>query len=196
MKDDFAITIYKRINSGDKVWTFNQFLFNKLPPQKLYQVNRSYQRVLGWLKRDFCQGKLSSKVNYEIKNYLNWLWNNGKLDVKPSSCNPHFRRLGDYLMYYDGTIRNVKTQNTTVNPSITESGYATFNGKLVHRLMAEAWLHNPDDKEFTEVNHKDKNRSNNNIANLEWVSHEDNILHRDGKSYHAAPRIFTESRQF
>ena len=32
--------------------------------------------------------------------------------------------------------------------------------------MAEAWLKNPDPDEYTEVNHKDKNRSTTNIAVL------------------------------
>ena len=72
-----------------------------------------------------------------------------------------------------------------------EEGYAVYGGKLVHRLMAEAWLRNADPKIFTEVNHKNKNRSDNSIENLEWVDHQNNILHRDGKEYESAPRYYT-----
>lgn len=44
----------------------------------------------------------------------------------------------------------------------------------VHRLVAEAFIENPDKKKC--VNHKDYNRTNNNIANLEWVTHSENAL--------------------
>jgi hypothetical protein len=53
------------------------------------------------------------------------------------------------------------------------------NGKpkdwLVARLVAITFLGDPPD-EFT-VNHKDGNRMNNNIDNLEWLSRADNIRH-------------------
>ena len=45
----------------------------------------------------------------------------------------------------------------------------------VHRLVAIAFLENPDNKKY--VNHKDNNPSNNHIDNLEWCSQQENILH-------------------
>ena len=45
----------------------------------------------------------------------------------------------------------------------------TFN---VHRLVAEAFLPNPDN--LPEVNHKDENRANCNLDNLEWCTSEYN----------------------
>lgn len=46
----------------------------------------------------------------------------------------------------------------------------------VHRLVAEHFLPEPKPNE-NEVNHKDGNKLNNCVDNLEWVSHRDNILH-------------------
>lgn len=43
---------------------------------------------------------------------------------------------------------------------------------LVHRLVAEAFLPNPNN--FNLINHKDENPSNNNIENLEWCNYEYN----------------------
>lgn len=47
--------------------------------------------------------------------------------------------------------------------------------KIVHRLVAEAFLDNPNN--YSEVNHKDLNKSNNYFANLEWCSREYNVNH-------------------
>ena len=46
---------------------------------------------------------------------------------------------------------------------------------LVHRLVAQAFLPNPESKEF--VNHIDNNGLNNSLQNLEWVTHAENMIH-------------------
>ena len=47
--------------------------------------------------------------------------------------------------------------------------------KSVHRIMAETFIPNPDNKPC--VNHKDRNRENFSLDNLEWVTYSENIIH-------------------
>lgn len=60
-----------------------------------------------------------------------------------------------------------------------------INGKVfrkyLHRIVAEAFLPNPNN--YSDVNHIDGNKSNNNINNLEWVSHQDNYKHAVEKGF-------------
>ena len=42
---------------------------------------------------------------------------------------------------------------------------------LVHRLVAKAFIPNPNPDQLCEVNHKDEDKANNTVDNLEWCSH-------------------------
>ena len=53
------------------------------------------------------------------------------------------------------------------------SGYG--DTLYVHRLLAEAYIPVIDKKTF--VNHKDGNKQNNLLSNLEWVTQQENLLH-------------------
>lgn len=59
---------------------------------------------------------------------------------------------------------------------------------LIHRLVAQAFIPNPDN--LPEVNHKDKNVKNNNVSNLEWCDRITNLY--DSYSTMSPTRNFVE----
>lgn len=82
-----------------------------------------------------------------------------------------------------------------MKPTKMPNGYLSqgfyFNGNhrqyYIHRLVAKAFLDNPDG--LPEVNHKDENKENNCVDNLEWCSHLHNMRYGSAKYKIAQARI-------
>lgn len=87
-------------------------------------------------------------------------------------------------LYQVSNLGNVKSlrynksnRQVILKPKLTKTGYCRvglhFRGVskdfYIHRLVAEAFLPNPDN--LPVVNHKDENKLNNNVENLEWCTY-------------------------
>ena len=46
---------------------------------------------------------------------------------------------------------------------------------LVHRIVAETFVDNPDSENNKDIDHIDNDKSNNKASNLQWLSHSDNM---------------------
>ena len=81
----------------------------------------------------------------------------------------------------NGTLQTYNSH--ILKPSITKKGYfyvvlykqSKSKHKYIHRLIDEHFIENPE--ELPCVNHKDANKLNNNITNLEWCTYKQNIQH-------------------
>ena len=87
-----------------------------------------------------------------------------------------------YTITSDGKVISYKFSKPRVMKTwFQKSGYENIklckNNKtyhfLIHRLVAEAFIPNPNN--LPEVNHKNKNHADNRVENLEWCSRVDNL---------------------
>jgi len=98
---------------------------------------------------------------------------------------------GFYQVSNTGKVRSVEHydrfgrlyKQVELKPHASRNGYLMLHLKaggkrkiaLVHRLVACAFIPNPDN--LSDVNHMDGNKANNNIDNLEWCTHSYNQCH-------------------
>lgn len=88
----------------------------------------------------------------------------------------------NYLINENGEVYSIKSKKY-IKPRINENNYLIIDlyknnirkTYKLHRLVAQAFLDNPDN--LPQVNHKDCNKLNNNISNLEWCTASQNTKH-------------------
>lgn len=99
-----------------------------------------------------------------------------------------------YFVNAEGDVISMKHKEPILLSPFLRHGYERVtlweNGKKfnvsVHRLVAMAFIDNPNG--YDEINHKDEDKTNNNVNNLEWCSHLYNIRYGTGTKRSAETR--------
>ena len=91
---------------------------------------------------------------------------------------------GEYYVSSWGRVKSYKNgKEIILKPGIHKNGYLlislsknkTAKTYHIHRLVAQAFIINENNK--LTVNHKDGDKKNNNVYNLEWMTHHENVQH-------------------
>ena len=104
------------------------------------------------------------EVYAPINGYDNYLISNkGRIISLKTNCNkPLFK---EKITHYDKDGYK----------KVTLSKKHKYKVCSVHRLVAQAFIPNPDNK--PQVNHIDEDKTNNHVSNLEWVTCKENVNH-------------------
>ena len=147
---------------------------NKLMP--MYKRNFYLRRLDGSYKTVSLKTLYRQCYNKEyciddIQDLPNEVWRNVVLDTNDDTSG--------YLVSNLGRVKSILGYKAIIlKETINESGYCVveIHGKpcRVHRLVAFAFIPN-DDKTKDTVDHRDNNRRNNKVTNLQWLSRLDNI---------------------
>lgn len=95
--------------------------------------------------------------------------------------------------------RKIPKQGKILKERITHNGYTRVQlgenkDRYIHRLVASAFIPNPD--KLPQINHKDENKRNNCVENLEWCTNKYNINYGTAKERISEKHSTRPIRQF
>lgn len=93
---------------------------------------------------------------------------------------------GKLKSFYAKNGRNMTTEGRLLKGKIDKDGYVeytisknkNYSCRRAHRLVAQAFIYNDDPLNKIQVNHKDGEKSNNHVSNLEWCDVPYNAQHK------------------
>jgi hypothetical protein len=148
----------------------------------LYEINENgivrnitSKRILSLRKNKYCLSKNSKLKNHTKSELLYKTFGNDKL--KDFVEIPGFQ---NYIINRNGEVYSLRTH--IIRKPHNNDGYMVIQltqdkkgfTQLIHRLLALSFIPNPNN--LLEVDHIDRNRSNNSLENLRWSNRVENCL--------------------
>jgi hypothetical protein len=159
--------------------------FDSISHAALWIIDNNLSKIRDKNRNSICI--VSSKICAVANNKRNFAYNfrwryiiNNESIINENWKEIPFEILGKNNYFVSDLGRFKNNKNIIKTNYSNDSGYIriAINKKLylLHRLIALTFLENPQNKEF--VNHKDGNKLNNSLSNLEWATCLENNLHK------------------
>lgn len=150
------------------------------PYQELYNRCDAFDRTLTSAELTIINGAYPEKVERFFNHFKSMENKYFTPSIEDIEWRPVKGYEGIYEVSSDGQVRRVsyllKPSNSFYGyPQLTLTKGGKNSNKPLHRLVAEAFHDNPENKPT--VNHKDGNKQNSHKDNLEWTTHSENSLH-------------------
>ena len=143
---------------------------------KLYELDKQIDKTekhnkssAKWFSNLSDDKKKIRNLKHQIKYYEKKTKDNNEMET--------WKAIKGYPNYEVSNLGNVRNKKGNVlKPEETERGYLRVNlfnnGKVkhhkIHRLVASTFI--PNENNFPQINHKDENKKNNKVDNLEWCT--------------------------
>lgn len=181
---------------------------NHKPKRGILQYNIRGKLIKKWqcindiLKKykNYTRTNINTNLRNASKTAYGFIWrykNNNKKSKIELKNDEIFKKIGlfensDLSDYNVSNYGNIKNKRGMIMQSrINHSGYKTIHLKNIktskrqqyeiNRLVAYIFISSHIKNKYLQVNHIDKNRTNNHYKNLEWITARENIIHAQGK---------------
>jgi hypothetical protein len=149
---------------------------------------------------------ITSCLNQKQKTSGGYIWRYKDQAITDRKVDRYIDDISNYIVLDEDYIMNVegdvlfKKHKRRVRPYTNEDGYIVTKLRkdryLVHRLIGKYFLENGkvyfSQLKVYEINHKDKDRKNNSLDNLEWVLKRDNAVHAVGRKVAKLDKVTKE----
>jgi len=179
------ITKFNSVNEAQKALNItnismccNYYEYDDLSRPKCYRIKKIKNFI-------FKFGDISFKKHSLFKNIFEIVYvnddNESKIELEDKDIIwKEYPYLNKYMISNTGEVKHKRTGRIMMGSKVNGYRFVNLNNdnntklnRLIHRLVAETFLENPENKPV--VNHKDTNILNNHVDNLEWVTYKENM---------------------